>query len=113
MLSFDGLEAAKQGFSDGCGQHRIAILVAFAGADRDLFLSEVDVFHPQAAAFHESKSGAIEKHCPHPWDSVHTDQEALDLLLGEDHWQACWFLGSNNSLNEANLLFQNLMVEKQ
>ncbi len=40
-------------------------------------------------------------------------KEALDPLFGEDHWQSCWFLGSNDSLNETEFLFQNLMVEKQ
>ena len=64
VLVADGLEVLGEVAAGGGGQHRHAVLVALAGAHRDLVAREVDVLHAQAQRFEQPQAGAVQEQAP-------------------------------------------------
>src|SRR3989338_1708026 len=62
MLALHGLQVSQERVLRSSREHCVAILVALAGADHDLVLTEVDIFDSQAATLHEPQSSTIQKH---------------------------------------------------
>lgn len=113
MLPFDGPEVSEKGLFDGCGQHGVAVFVALASSDYDLVPREVDILDAEAAAFHQPQSCPVEKHRHQPRRALQAAQEPLDFLFGQDDGQPPWSLGANDPLDQANLLLEDLVMQKQ
>ena len=113
MLPFDRLEVPEQGLFDGCGQHRVAVFVALPRSDDDLVPRKVDILDSEAATFHQPQSCPVEQHPHQPRRAVQAIQEPSDFLPGQDNGQPLGSLGANHPLEQANLLLQDLVVEKQ
>jgi len=59
MLRLYIFELQAQGFEQGIGEHCDAVIAAFAIADDDLVILEIEIFDAQAQAFHEAQAAAI------------------------------------------------------
>ncbi len=80
----DAFDLAAQVRDDGIGQGDKAVFFAFAIADGDGFVLEVEVFDPQTDAFHQTKARAVEQLGHEFPDSVEAVEDEADFLRGEN-----------------------------
>ena len=103
MLGLHALEMVRQVLSGRRGERRIPVLVAFAGANEDLVTGEIEILHTQAATFHRHQPRCV----------AEAPQQSLHFFLRQHDRQSFRSLGSNDALNEADLLIENVMIQKQ
>ncbi len=102
-----------QGGLNGFGKDGDAVFGAFAVADDNLVLGEVDVFHAQAEAFVEAEAGAVEDLDDEEGDAGELVQDALDFCTGEDDGEALGLFGHDRADRLLDGLFQDMVVEKE
>src|SRR5262245_41506028 len=73
-----------------------AVLVALAGAQRELVGGEVDVLGARAAALQDAEAGTVEEAGHQPGDAVEPLEYRANLITGEDHRQPDRPLGSHD-----------------
>jgi hypothetical protein len=88
------------------------VLFAFAVAHGDGAVVKIQVFDPQAQAFHQPQTNAIEESGYQVVCTRHLDNETLDLVSGQDGGQTFRFL-SAQGVNGAQLLAEHLVVEEE
>lgn len=77
------------------GQHRHAVLCAFAVPNRDVISGEVDVPRAEAQAFHQPKPRAVHQRSHQPRVAVKVRRDRLDRLAGHDDGQAPRLAGAD------------------
>src|SRR3990172_13015508 len=113
MLSFYQIKVLGERFFDGCGKHRVAVLVSLAGPDYDLVSGEINILDPQPQAFHQSKACSIKQHGHEPIGPVKEAKNSPDLLPCQHDRQPVRPFRPDNAIHVTNVLLQNLTVEKQ
>ena len=102
-----------QGLGKVCWQHGHAVFAALAIAHRDCQISEIDIFHPQANALHQSQAAAV-KQTGHQFRcSIQMRKNLTRFRAGEHHRQARGFLGAFDVVEPADLLLENFAIEKK
>lgn len=102
-----------KGGLDGFGEDGDAVFGAFAVADDDLVLGEVDVFHAQAEAFVEAESGAVEDLDDEEGNPGELGQDALDFCAGEDDREALGFFGHDRANGLFDRPLQDMVVKEK
>ncbi len=113
VLVADRLEVLGEVTAGGGGQHRHAILGAFAGAHRDLVAPEVHVLHPQAQGFEQPQAGAIQEQRREARGSVERVDDDLHLRAGQHDRDALGILGPHDVVEPRQLLLENLAIEEE
>jgi hypothetical protein len=94
-------------------QHRYPVLLALAVAYQDLPVGKIDVLDPQAQTFDDPQPGTIQETRQQPARAHHAREKSGSLLLreyrGKPRRPGC----ALNAVEPAELLAQNLLVEKK
>jgi hypothetical protein len=90
-----------------------AVLVTLAAPDDDLVGCEVDVLDPEAAAFEDAKTSAVQQAHHDTRRPAEALDHGADLLAGEDNGQARRALGSHDLVEPGQLDVQNVPIEEQ
>jgi hypothetical protein len=104
MLAFHGLQLLQERFLGKSGEHRVAILVALAGANNNLIPRKIDILDSKTTTLHEPQSCPVQQHRHQPGRAIDTVEHSLHFLFGKHNGQPARSLGANNSLNETDLL---------
>lgn len=91
----DAGEVFAQGWEEAIGEHGEAVFFAFAFANDDAALFEIQVFDAQAQAFDDAQAGAVEDFCHELVGAGEGVDDALDFAFGEDGGEAFGLLGTN------------------
>lgn len=75
-------------------------------------LSEVQIFDPEAHAFHEAQATAIQEFGHHLMFIGHVAQNGLDFGFGEHHRQTFGLFGTHGSDGAIKFQMQNFTIEK-
>ena len=94
------------------GQDGHAVLSTVAVADGDGAVGEIQVFDPQAQAFHQPQARAIQQSGHQLVRTRQLAEEALHLVASQDGGQASGFLGAQG-INRSQVLVEHLAVEKE
>jgi len=94
VQGFDLFEMLPQGEDEAFGQHGDAIIAAFAVADDDLVVVEVDVFDAKAKTFHKAQAAAIENLSHKFIDAAKVGNDGAGFVFGEDGGDAFVFFGA-------------------
>ena len=94
------------------GQDGHAVLSTFAVADGDGAVVEIQVFDPQAHAFHQAETRAIQQSGHQLAHTRHLSRESLHLVASQDGGEASGFLGAQG-INRSQVLVERLAVEKE
>jgi len=84
----------------------------FAVADGDGAVVAIQVFDPQAHAFHQPQIRAIQRSGHQLVRTRHLSEESLHLVVGQDGGQASGFLGAQG-VNRSQVLVERLAGEKE
>jgi len=76
-------------------------------------LSEVQIFDPEAHAFHEAQATAIQEFGHHLMFIGHVAQDGLDFGFGEHHREMFGLFGVNDVGQRPQLLPEKFAIEKQ
>jgi len=88
VQAFRSQQLIAQGQDQVLGDHRDPVLAALAFPDDDLAALEVEILDPKAQSLDHTHAGAVKKTGDQPARAVQRLQQRLDLLAGQDHWQA-------------------------
>ena len=94
------------------GQEGGAIFFAFAVADGDGFVVEVNIFDPQAQAFRDAQPAAIQEFGDQFWHAGHFADDRHGLLMGENSWQTFGAVGADDIGWEDDLFLENVFVQE-
>ena len=72
---------------DGVRQNGEAVVLAFAGADDDLMVAEVNVLYPQAQTFHETQPAAIQDFGHQAGSAAHFINDRHGFDMGQNSGQ--------------------------
>jgi len=94
-------------------EHRDPVLLALSIPDEDQAILEIEVFNAQANAFRDPEPTAIEDFRHQLVEASHKSDHLLDLLTGEDRWEAFGFLSPNGSKREIQVNMEHFPVEEE
>jgi len=106
-------EMGFEGSLEAGGQHGDPILAAFAVADENLVLLEVDVLDAEFEAFHEAQSGAVHEGCGEAFVAAHLRKELLYFHSAHDDGQAFGFFGPDDVAEVVDGNAQDVPEEEQ
>ena len=115
ILLVDLLHAGKmflEGDNQDLGEHGHAIFFAFAIADNETALFEIDVLDSQANTFNETQTGAIENFCHELVNSGEGIDNTQSFCFGKDGGEALRLLGSHGG-DVLKGLAKNFAIEKE
>ena len=113
MLEFSALQMPFQCVSNALREHRQPIFSAFAIADCNLPVSEVDVLDPEPQHLQKTQAAAVKEHRRDPLDSFELRQKLLSFLLDQDDGR---FAGPLRPLDRAEIIqgtAEQVAVEKE
>ena len=100
IVEFAGsVELGFKGGEEGWGKDGDAVFIAFAIADDDDALAEIDVFDAEAEGLEEAEAGAIKEAGDEVMDTGELAKEQVDFVAGEDFRNA---FGTARSLEIGN-----------
>ena len=106
-------EVRLQRFDEVARQHRHAILATLARTDIDGEAIEVDVFHAEPHALHQTSSGAVQQ-CGHePGDAVEMIEQRDDLLAREHDRQSLALLRARRAGEAAERRVQHVQKHER
>ena len=103
VLATIRLHMSDKRLLDRCGQHRVAVFVAFAGSNNNLVPRIIDIFDPEMAAFHQSQTTAVQKNRHQTWQAVHLFDHFLNFFLREHNRKSLRPLRADNPVNQSDL----------
>jgi len=109
----DLLKMFLEGFDQRLGQDGNVVLLAFAVADGDSAVSQVQVLDAQAEAFHQAQTTAVKELGDEEVSAGEVGGEGLDLLAGEDGGRAFRFLSAEGGDGFGDWAAQDFAVEEQ
>ncbi len=115
ILLVDLLHAGKmffEGDNQALGEHGDAVLFAFAIADDEAVLFEVDIFDSQANTFNEAQSGAVKNFCHKLVNAGEGVDDMQGFAFGKDGGEALGLLRANGS-DVIEGLAENFAIEKE
>lgn len=86
---------------------------AFATANEDVVARWVKDLDAQAAAFHKTQTASVQQHRHQPRCATEAAKQAPAFFFCRHDRKWLRALGSNDTLNEADLSIQDFVVEKQ
>lgn len=108
----DAFDLAAKVRDDGIGQGGDAVLFAFAIADGQGFVLEIDILDAQAQTFHEAQARTVEDLSHKFVHSVHLGDHAHDLFAAEDSREAFGAFGGGKE-NGFDLFLQDFAIEEE
>jgi hypothetical protein len=97
----------------GLWQHGTPVTFAFAVTHGNLFVFKVNVLDQQADTLHQSEPRTVQQGRHQVVRARELRQYSPDLLKGQDNWHAQRAFGPFYALNEWQIKFQYVTVEKQ
>ena len=88
------------------------IFLAFGITHDDLLVGNIDVFHPQADAFHQAQPCTVQEGGHDPCGAREGPQHCSDLVPGQRHREALWLLGAHHFVQPAYALIEDLLTQK-
>jgi hypothetical protein len=92
--ALDPFQVFWEGFDKGFRQDCDPVFLTLAVPDGDGAVFKVQVFHPQAEAFHEAEAAAVEELGDQEMGTGEVGEEGLDFWTGEDGREALGFTGA-------------------
>ena len=111
--ALNGLYLPLEGWDEGIGEYGEAVVLAFAVADDDVAVAEVDIFDAEADAFHEAQAAAVEEFCHELGDAGHFCDDCDGFGLGEDDGECFGLLGADDIGGEFEVGLQDVAVEEE
>jgi hypothetical protein len=113
VLGFRGDEGGVE-LGDAAGrEHGDAIFVALAGAHDDLIALEVDILDAQGEALVDAQATAVEEQGDEVVDAGELVEHLLNLVSGEDGWQAPAFSSAEHVDGFVDGQFEDVAVKEQ
>jgi hypothetical protein len=94
-------------------QHGDPILVPFAVTHHKLMRRKIDVFHPQTNAFRESHTGTVQQGGHDPCGTREVPEQRRHLVPRQHHRHTLGLFGTYHLVKPANVLLQDVLIEKQ
>ena len=95
MEVFGFLEMRFEVGDEAAGQHGDAVFHAFAVANDDLLLGEVEVFDSEGKCFAHAHSGAVKELDEKAVGAIHLGDDGANFLGGEDSGEIARLSGTN------------------
>jgi hypothetical protein len=111
QLHFDEMPLQRR--DEGLRQHRHTVLDAFTLTHGNLMIGQVQVFHPQAEAFHTAEARTVQQAGHEMGCPFEMCQDRCDLLLGKDSGQAARAFGVCDAGDRWPLLIQHMAGQKE
>ena len=108
----DAFDLTLQGRDERIGHGSNAILIAFAVADGDGFVLEVQIFNAEADTFHQAQAGAVQDLRHEFVCASELVEDADGLCAGEDGGQSFGTFGAGEE-DGFNFLMEDFAVEKE
>lgn len=112
MDTADAIEMHLQGLDKGGRKHGNAILHPFAIPDGDLPAIEIQILNPQAKAFHQAQSAAIEQAGHNLIIRRKDGKQFPDLIFGKDGGQSGRAPGADNPDGAFEILKKDLFIQE-
>ena len=107
------LEMSLQWLPQAVGQDREPILAAFALADDDPPVGEVQVLHPQCQAFMQAQTRTVDQLGHEFVEALHLREQPLDLLHGKDDRKPPWTWSADKLAEVTQGQAQHLVVHEE
>ena len=108
----NGFEVRLQMRDQRIGEHGEAVFFAFAVADDDLVVTEVNILDAQTQTFHEAQAAAVEYLGHKLGNAGHFVDDGHGFLVGEDDGQGFGFLGADDVGGEGKVYFEDVAIEE-
>ncbi len=112
-LAEDAGQVDLERIEESRGENGGAFPVPFWIADDDLSVVEVEVFDPQAQAFHQAQAAAVEELSDQAVASVHATDDQADLVPAEDSGDAAGDAGADRVERFQDRGAEDLLVEEE
>ena len=107
------LEMGAQCIAHLFGQDGDAFAKAFTVAHGDAVVSEINILYPQAHAFHEAQSAAVEQLRHEPIIAFEPGEHRPDFCAGEYHRNFRRALNPLNVVDEVEFATEHLLIQKE
>ena len=77
-----------------------------------MIVGKIDVFHPQANAFHQAQPCTVQEGGHDPCGAREVPQHCSDLVPGQHHGEALWLLGAHHVVQPVYVLVEDLLIQK-